>query len=40
MTKNVTAPILAVGAAVVASFNEIDGSYDTIVTKTGEPVMP
>lgn len=35
MTKNVTAPILAMGTAAVASFNEVDGGYDTIVTKTG-----
>ncbi|MDD4432080.1 MAG: phage tail tape measure protein [Parabacteroides sp.] len=35
MTKNVTGPIVAMGAAAVASFNEIDGGYDTIVTKTG-----
>lgn len=35
MTKNVTTPIIAMGAASLASFNEIDGGYDTIVTKTG-----
>lgn len=35
MTKNVTGPIVAMGAAALASFNEIDGGYDTIVTKTG-----
>lgn len=35
MTKNVTGPIVAMGAAAVASFNEVDGGYDTIVTKTG-----
>lgn len=35
MTKNVTVPIIAMGTAAVASFNEIDGGYDTIVTKTG-----
>lgn len=35
MTKNVTVPIIAMGTAAVASFNEIDSGYDTIVTKTG-----
>ena len=31
----VTAGIAAIGAASVASFNEIDAGYDTIITKTG-----
>ncbi len=35
MTKNVTVPIIAMGTAAVASFNEIDSGYDTIVTKQG-----
>ena len=35
MTKGVTAPILAIGAAAVASFSKIDSSYDDIITKTG-----
>lgn len=35
LTKNVTAPIVAVGAASVAAFNEVDEGMDIIVTKTG-----
>ena len=35
MTKNVTAPIVAMGAVAVTSFNEVDGGYDQIITKTG-----
>jgi TP901 family phage tail tape measure protein len=35
MTKNVTAPIAAVGAASLAAFSEVDEGMDTIVTKTG-----
>lgn len=35
MTVGVTAPILAVGAASLAAFNEVDGALDTIITKTG-----
>ena len=35
MSKYVTAPIVAVGAASVAAFNEVDAGLDTIVTKTG-----
>lgn len=31
----VTAGIAAIGAAGVASFNELDAGYDTIITKTG-----
>lgn len=35
MTKNVTAPIMAVGTASMAAFNEVDGAIDTIIKKTG-----
>lgn len=35
MTKNVTAPIAAVGAASLAAFNEVDAGLDTIIQKTG-----
>ena len=35
LTKNVTAPILAVGAAATASFETIDKGMDIIVEKTG-----
>lgn len=35
MTKSVTAPILAVGAAGIAAFNEVDEALDTIIKKTG-----
>ena len=35
MTVGVTAPILAIGAAALASFNEVDEALDTIITKTG-----
>jgi len=35
LTKGVTAPILAIGAASQIAFNEIDNALDTIVTKTG-----
>ena len=35
MTKNVTAPIAAVGAASLAAFSEVDEGMDIIVTKTG-----
>lgn len=35
MTKNVTAPIVGVGAAAIAAFNEVDSGLDTIITKTG-----
>ena len=31
----VTAGITAIGAASIASFNEVDAGYDTIITKTG-----
>lgn len=35
LTKNVTAPIVAVGAASVAAFNEVDKGEDIIIKKTG-----
>ena len=35
LTKNVTAPIVAVGAASVAAFNEVDEGLDIIIKKTG-----
>lgn len=35
MSTYVTAPIVAVGAASVAAFNEVDEGLDIIVTKTG-----
>ena len=35
LSKNVTAPIAAIGAASMVAFNEVDGALDTIVTKTG-----
>ena len=35
LTKNLTAPIVAVGAASVKAFNEVDEGLDTIVQKTG-----
>ena len=35
MSKYVTAPIVAVGAASVAAFNEVDEGLDIIVKKTG-----
>lgn len=35
MTVGVTAPIVAIGAASMAAFNEVDAGLDTIVTKTG-----
>ena len=35
MTKYVTGPIVAVGAAAVAAFNEVDEGLDIIVKKTG-----
>ena len=34
-TKNVTAPIMAIGAASVAAFNKVDEGLDIIVQKTG-----
>lgn len=35
MSMKVTAPIMAIGAASVAAFNEVDAGLDIIVTKTG-----
>ena len=35
LTKNVTAPIAAIGAASVAAWNEVDAGLDTIIKKTG-----
>lgn len=35
MAKNVTAPIMAVGAASLVAFNEVDNAMDIIITKTG-----
>ncbi|WP_315038406.1 phage tail tape measure protein [uncultured Enterococcus sp.] len=35
MTVGVTAPIMAVGAASLASFSEVDEAMDTIIKKTG-----
>jgi len=35
LTKNVSAPIAAVGAAGVAAFKSLDSGYDTIIKRTG-----
>lgn len=35
MTKNVTAPLVAVGGASLAAFSEVDEGLDTIIRKTG-----
>lgn len=35
MTKSVTVPIVAVGAAAIKSFNDVDEGLDTIIIKTG-----
>lgn len=35
LTKNVTAPLAAVGAASIAAFNDVDAGMDAVVTKTG-----
>lgn len=35
LTKNVTAPIAAVGAASVAAFNDVDDAMDEVILKTG-----
>lgn len=35
MTVGVTAPIIAIGTAALASFGEVDEALDTIITKTG-----
>ena len=35
LTTHVTAPIVAVGTASMAAFNEVDSAYDTVIKKTG-----
>ena len=35
LTKYVTTPILAIGAASMAAFGEVDAAMDTLITKTG-----
>lgn len=35
LTRNVTAPLAAVGGASIAAFNEVDEGLDTIIRKTG-----
>jgi len=35
LTKNVSAPILALGIGAVAAFDEIDKGYDSIISSTG-----
>ncbi|WDU84203.1 hypothetical protein [Caloramator sp. Dgby_cultured_2] len=35
LSKGITAPILAVGAASIAAFSEVDEGLDTIIIKTG-----
>ncbi len=35
LTTKITAPIIAMGTASVAAFNEVDGAMDTLITKTG-----
>lgn len=35
MTKYITAPIAAIGAASIVAFNDVDSGLDTIITKTG-----
>lgn len=35
LTTHVTAPIVALGGASIAAFNEVDGAYDTVIQKTG-----
>ena len=35
LTKNVSGPIVAVGAASLKAFDEVDGSFDTVIKKTG-----
>lgn len=35
MTTHVTAPIMAVGAAAIKAFNDVDAGYDAIIKKTG-----
>ena len=35
LTTHVTAPIVALGGASLAAFNEVDAGYDTVIKKTG-----
>ena len=35
LTKHVTGPLLAIGAASIAAFNDVDGGMDIIIKKTG-----
>lgn len=35
LSKNITAPITALGGASIAAFNDVDGGLDSIVKKTG-----
>ena len=35
LTTHVTAPIVALGGASLAAFNEVDNAYDTVIKKTG-----
>lgn len=35
LTKKLTVPIMAVGGASLAAFNEVDAAMDTVATKTG-----
>lgn len=35
LTRNVTAPILAIGAGAIVSWKQIDEAYDGIISKTG-----
>lgn len=35
LTTHVTAPIVALGGASIAAFNEVDKAYDTVIKKTG-----
>ena len=35
LTTHVTAPIVGVGGAALAAFNEVDKGYDTVIKKTG-----
>lgn len=35
LTTHVTAPIVALGGASLAAFNEVDAGYDTVIQKTG-----
>ena len=35
LSTHVTAPIVAIGAASMAAFNEVDGAMDTVIKKTG-----